>query len=244
MEICRFIPQLWREKSYYLCSMENKIEFKVRLNIAIIFLLVVSSVAAMSWYLHKLHQEIALSRNDMEQQQIHIAAINELFLSVNHVQSLSTIYLSTLTHRNLKNYLSQVDSVSILLDSMILMPASEQNKLITIKELLFQQKQNIKRLNNQYVKDNPVKIITQMLKEYEKELVEEVSVINIHTDTLFNTAPKKNFFKRLGEVFKPSKDSLQVITTQRYDTVTIAKVESLPIISEVKIRVNTATDTE
>ena len=74
-------------------------------------------------------------------------------------------------------------------------------------------------------------------------MVEEVSVINIHTDTLFNTAPKKNFFKRLGEVFKPSKDSLQVITTQRYDTVTIAKVDSLPIISEVEIIVNKATET-
>ena len=57
--------------------------------------------------------------------------------------------------------------------------------------------------------------------------------VNIAQDTIIQQANKKGFFKRLGSVFNPKKDSIKVIITQRRDTVKEVSKDSANLVSQV-----------
>ena len=111
------------------------------------------------------------------------------------------------------------------------MKPSEEENLLKIETLLRNQSNNISRLNRQLRVTNPVNAISEQLKEYQEPLKNDTLIVTVHNDTLLNEVPRKGFFRRIGEVFKPSKDSMRIVINQRTDTVRSQQLkDSLEII--------------
>lgn len=214
--------------------MAKSIEKGIRFKAAMIYTIVAIGVVAMILYLHTVRKEISSQRVQIERQHTLLSVTNDLIFTVGGAQSAATLYLSTKNRTYLTQYSQFVDSVERLVDTIILLKPNEEEKLHKIGSLLRKQAQNITRLNAQLAGKNPVEVINERLQDYEPQVKEDtLHVVTIQRDTVIREAPKKGFFKRIKEVFKPSKDTVRVVVNQRTDTIRTTANDSIPIISEV-----------
>ena len=214
-------------------TMAKSIEYKIRFKMAIIYIIVALGVLTMTMYLNNLRKNISSQRLEIENQHKLLSITNDLMYAVNDAQSSSSLYLSTKNKNYLTDYTKTTDSIKILIDSIIKLKPKEEEKLYRIETLLREQALNIKKLNIQFAGKNPVAAINKRLQEYEPTKEDTVYILNIQRDTIIRELPQKGFFKRIGEVFKPSKDSEKIVVNQWVDTVRTIADDSLAIIYEV-----------
>ena len=214
--------------------MAKSIEYKIGLKAAIIYIIVALGVIAMIFYLNSLRKNISAHRIEIENQHEILSATNDLMYAVNSAQSLSTLYLSSKNKNYLQGYIQAVDIIEKLIDDIIEFKPNEKEKLQQIEILLREQAQSIKTLNLQFAERNPVELINERLQDYEPFFKEDTLYIsNIHRDTIITKLSRKGFFRRIGEVFKPSKDSIRIVEKLWTDTITRVVGDTLGIIYEV-----------
>ena len=215
--------------------MARSLEYKVRFNAAIIYIIVALGVVAMTIYLNNLRKNISLQRLEIENQHTLLSATNNLMFAVNDAQSLASFFLSTKDKKYLNDYIQSIDIIEKLIDDIIELKPNEEEKLHRIETLLREQAQNIKVLNLRFSERNPVAVINERLQAYEPCSAEDtVYTVNVRRDTVISELPRKGFFKRIGQVFKPSKDSVKLVINQWTDTIKMMGDDSLPIIYEVE----------
>ena len=213
--------------------MKKNIENGIRFKAAFLYIISIIGILAMLFYINDLRKDVYNHKGDIENQHHILYMTNELVYSVSEAQTKSSLYLLTKKNYYKKNYNMALDNIESLIDSIIILKPSEEENLRKIEKLLRNQSRNIARLNSQLSQTNPINALSVQIKEYEQPLKNDTLIVTVHNDTILNEVPQKGFFKRIGEVFKPSKDSLKVVVNQRVDTVRSQTLkDSLEIIYE------------
>ena len=209
------------------------IEYKIRFEAAIIYVIVALGMVAMMIYLHNLRKNISRQRIEIEKHHTLLSAADDLMFAVSDAQTSASLYLSTKNKKHFNDYAGFTDTIEVLIDSVIKLKPNEEEKLQRIEILLRVQAENITKLNLLFAEKNPLTIISERLQEIDPYSNEDtLHILNIQKDTVISELPRRKFFKRIGEVFKPSKDSLTTVVTHWSDTVRAAGGDSL-IIYEV-----------
>ena len=213
--------------------MAENIEYNIRFKAAIIYIIVAFVVVAMTIYLNNLRKDISSYRLEIENQHTFLFITNDLMFAVNNAQSQASFFLSTKDKKYLNDYIESIDTIEELIDSIIKLKPNEEEKLNRIETLLREQANNIKNLNRRFAERNPVAVINERLQSYEPCTAEDtLYTLNIRRDTVITELPNRGFFQRIGQVFKPSKDSIKVVTNQWVDTIK-TEPDDRPIINEV-----------
>ena len=234
MDFRENFPRAGYDNYYYLCAMERSIEYKIRFKAVIIYIIVALGVVAMMIYLNNLRNNISAQRFEIEKQHTLLSVTNELMFAVSEAQSSSSLYLTTKNTNYLDNYTKAIDTIKKIIDTIIELKPTGEEKLCRIETLLHEQTKNITKLNLQFTGKNPVSVISERLQEYEPNSKDDtLRILNIQRDTIISELPRRGFLKRIGEVFKPSKDSATVVVSQWTDTIRAAGSDSLAIIYEV-----------
>ena len=211
--------------------MKKNLEKGIRFKAAFLYIISIVGIVAMIFYINDLRKDVYSYKQDIEHQHKLLSTTNDLVYNVSEAQSLSGLFLLTKKNSYKKSFDESVDSIKVLIDSLIIMKPSEEENLLKIETLLRNQSNNISRLNRQLRVTNPVNAISEQLKEYQEPLKNDTLIVTVHNDTLLNEVPRKGFFRRIGEVFKPSKDSMRIVINQRTDTVRSQQLkDSLEII--------------
>ena len=214
--------------------MTKSIEYKIRFKAAIIYFIVALGVVAMMVYLNNLRKNISAQRFEIENQHTLLSVTNDLMFAVSEAQSWSSLYLSTKNKNYLDDYTLSIDTIKKLIVLIIDLKPNGEEKLLRIEALLHEQAQNIQKLNLRFAGRNPIEIISEQLQVYDPYLIKDtLYTLNVRSDTIFSELPSRGFLRRIGEVFKPSKDSVKVVVTQWTDTIRTAGGDSLAFLSEV-----------
>jgi len=221
------------QKYYYLCAVAKSIEYNIRFKAAAIYIIVAFGVIAMTIYLNNLHKSISSHRIEIEKQHTLLSATNDLMFAVNDAQSLASLYLTTRNVSYFNNFNHSIGVIEKLIDAIINLKPNEYEKLHRIETLLRAQAQNIKKLNLQFTGKNPLAVINERLQTYDPYSDRDtLYTLKVRKDTVIRELPRKGFFQRIGEVFKPSVDSVRVVEKQWIDTISSPGKDNL-IIYEV-----------
>lgn len=222
--------------------MAKNIENNIRIKAILIYLLVAAAVGWVVVYIYGMRTEIQEKKTDIEQQHITLALTNDLIYTVNKAQTLASMYITTKNNRYARDFKSSIMRIESLIDSLnIIYPIGNDTLLTELGGLLTRQEKNLDNLNRILKNENPITIISEKLEEIKPASKRDTAyVFKIRHDTVIRKPPKKKFFRRLAEVFKPSKDSIVTVTKQRVDTIMMVGNDSLPVISEVNNIAKTA----
>lgn len=213
--------------------MRRSIEYNIRFKAAAIYVIVAVGVVATILYLNSLRKDVSTQRSEIAHRRVLLAAANQLIFEVSEAQSFSSLYLSQKNRSHLAEYRRSLDAIGALIDTIILLKPSEADKLHRIDSLLRQQARNITTLNRHLAGQNPVAVINERLQEYETDTTQDtLHTVTIQNDTVVSELPRKGFFKRIGEVFKPDRKPVKIVVDRRTDTIR-TPADSLPIIREM-----------
>ncbi len=217
------------------------IESKIRFKAAGLYIVAGIAAAMMIIYLYNLRSNIKSLRQEVEKQQHSLALTNELIYTVGEAQSSVSLFVSTNDTVFINQFEDKLLHIDSLIDTLSYTEPVGKDKLQQIRNLLTLQASNISELNKQLGNMNPLTAINERIQNYTPPKSINFNIVTTKEDTLFKTlGKKKNFFKRIKEVFSPEKDTTMVVSTQRVDTLKLANKDSLPILSEVKELASTA----
>lgn len=214
--------------------MAKNIENNIRIKAVLIYLLVAIAVASVVIYIYGIRTEIQDKKSDIEKQHIILSLTNDLIYTVNKAQTSVSMYITTKNSIYAKSFKNNIMRVDSIIDSLNIIHPVDEDILIELGGLLTKQEKNLDNLNRILSNKNPVSIISEKLQEIKPEPKHDTAyVFKVRRDTVIRKPPKKKFFRRIAEVFKPSKDSIVTVSKQRIDTIMMVNNDSLPIISEV-----------
>ncbi len=220
-------------------TMKKNIENKIRFNIILISSIVVLICVGMIFYIYNFRGNIEVQKKNIDKYNKILALTNELIYNVHKAQNAVTFYVSSQN----RGYLTEFREISSNLDSIIdtLLGISGDpfmnNNIMAIGSLLDKNRLIIADLDRNLRGENPFDSITQKLQRYEPvDFRDSILLVTTYQDTTMQTAPKKNFWKRLQNLFAPNKsiDTLLTVSTLKYDTLKIPVTDSLQIISDVR----------
>ncbi|MBP1640497.1 MAG: sensory transduction histidine kinase [Bacteroidetes bacterium] len=210
------------------------IESKIRFKAALLYIIAGIAAVVMVVFLYNMRGNINGQREEIEKQHRVLALTNELIYAVGDAQSSVSLFVSTRDSTYINRFGKRLFSINALIDTLIVNEPVGRAKLAQMKVLLARQTAEIAKLNRQLGNKNPLTIINERIRNYKPQPVAPARVVTVKQDTVYKPAPKKKgFFKRLGEVFSPSKNTTMVISNVRVDTVRVATDVPAPILSEV-----------
>lgn len=218
-------------------NIENKIRFKA------VGLYIVVGIAAtvMLIFLYNLRNNIKAQRLEIEKQHHSLALTNELIYAVDEAQSAVSLFVSTNNTVYMEQFGRKVLIVDSLINTLITLEPTREQKLRQINSLLGLQISNLSELSRQLGNTNPLAAINERIQNYNPPPSTNSHIVTTKKDTLFRSGgSNKNFFKRIKEVFSPAKDCTYVVASQRVDTLRLRREDTIPILSEVKSLATTA----
>lgn len=214
--------------------MAKNIEKNIRIKAVLIYLLVAIAVASVVVYIYGIRKDIQGKKIDIEKQHITLSLTNDLIYTVNKAQSSASMYITTKNNTYARSFKHNIMRIDSLIDSLNVIHPIDKDILTELGALLTKQEKNLDNLNRILNNENPVSIISEKLQEIKPEPKRDTAyVFKVRRDTVIRKPPKKKFFRRIAEVFKPSKDSIVTVSKQRVDTIMMVSNDSLPMISEV-----------
>lgn len=216
--------------------MTKRIEHSIRLNAAIIYLIVGLACCTMIFYLYNIRGNIEEQQKEIERHRRSLALTNELVYAVSGIQSAGGKYISTGNQRYLRSYREQIIRIGVLIDSITVTGGADLNHpgLLKLDTLLRRQMGVVYELGTKLAGENPLDDINKKLRDLEPvRKRDSVWVTTVNQDTIVDAAPKKGFFRRLWRAFAPGKDSVVVLSNQHTNTLNITLPDTLAIIREV-----------
>lgn len=210
-------------------NIERKIGFKA----AGLYFLTGIIVVLVSVYIYNLRRDIQHQREDIEKQHAIFSLTNEFIIAVGEVQLYGSQYIATNNTLYIEQLNNKILSIDSLINTLSIKQYSGIAELNEIRKLLGKQAVNIYMLNRRFGGENPMADIQKRLLEYKPPVKENLGVVTTKSDTIIKTSPKKSFFKRLKDVFKPDKDSIIFITNQQVDTLRHQNTDNLKILTDV-----------
>jgi signal transduction histidine kinase/CheY-like chemotaxis protein len=210
------------------------IESKIRFKAAVLYVIAGIAALLMVVFLYNMRGNINGQRAEIEKQHRVLALTNELIYAVGDAQSSVSLFVSTHDATYINKFGKRLLSINVLIDTLAVNEPVGRAKLVQLKLLLARQTAEIAKLNRQLGNKNPLTIINERIRSYKPQAAAPSRVVTMKQDTVYKPAPKKKgFFKRLGEVFSPSKNTTMVISNVRVDTVKVGNDAPAPILSEV-----------
>ncbi len=217
------------------------IESKIRLKAAGLYIVVGIAAALLLIFLYNLRRNIQIQKQEIEKQHHSLSLSNKLVYAVSEAQSSVSLFVSTNNTAYMEQFAGKVLVVDSLIDTLAVTAPVAKQKLHQISILLRMQASNLMKLNRQLGNSNPLATLSERIQNYNPPLSGNSHIVTTKKDTLYKTAgSKKNFFKRIKEVFSPVRDCTVVVTTRQVDTLRLASQDSIPIIAEMKNLANTA----
>lgn len=211
-------------------NIENKIRYKATAIYAISLLAIILVVS----FLYSLKKDISGQKKEINSQYQILALTNNYISKVTTAQQYSGLYVTTKQNKYKKNLECVLDSIKTQSDSILIVNPKDSATLIEINKLLKEQLINSIELNSLLKQENPLDALNKKIKDLGPAIKEDtITKINISQDTLIQQAQKKGFFKRLKSVFRPNKDSVKIVITQRRDTIKELSKDSSIIVTVV-----------
>ncbi len=211
------------------------IESKIRIKAAGLYIITGIAVAVMLIFLYNMRRNINSQQVEVEKQHQVLMLNSELIYAVSDAQSSVSLFVSTHDTTYINNFRKKLISINALIDTLAVIEPVGKEKLQQIKNLLARQTSNISELNRLLDNENPLTPISERIRQYKPQQPVTSRIVTIRQDTVYKpSGKKKNFFKRLKEVFSPEKNATMVVSNLRVDTVRMGNTSSSPILLEVK----------
>lgn len=218
-------------------NIENKIRFKA----AGLYLIAGISAVAMVIFLYNVRSNINSQRIEAEKQHRVLIFTNDLIYAVGQAQASVSFFVSTRNEKYIKDFQVKLIYINSLIDTLSVTEPIEKENLQQIKVLLARQTSNILALNQLLDNENPVASINERIRSYKPKQNIISHIVAIKHDTTYKSSKeKKNFFRRLKDVFSPEKNTTMVVSNLRVDTIKVGNSAPSPFISEVKTLAVTA----
>lgn len=212
-------------------NIENKIRFKA----AGLYIITGIAVAVMLIFLYNIRRNINNQQVEVGKQHQVLVLTNELIYAVSDAQSSVSLFVSTHDTTYINNFRKKLISINALIDTLTVIEPVGKEKLQQIKNLLALQTSNISELNQLLDNENPLTPISERIRKYKPQQNVTSHIVTIRQDTVYKPSKKKkNFFRRLKEVFSPEKNGTMVVSNLRVDTIRMGNTNTSPILSEVK----------
>lgn len=211
-------------------------EKNIRFKAVLIYVIVAVICSGMLIYIYKMGDDIDDQKRNIEQYYRELSFLNKLINAVNVSQSELNLYVSTKQTKHFRLFNESLNTVEQLMDSLSYVNPLQNEKLQQINWLLIKKGKIVSNLNRQFSNKNPIESINEILKDMDPVVKRDtVLVTTTVQDTIIHSGSKKGFWKKLSELFSPSKgtDTVTAITTSKLDTLTLPKSDTLHLVSEV-----------
>ena len=197
-------------------------ESRVRWEAVVIYVMSIIICAFMIYYISNLKKSILNQRVAIDHNEMVLNFTNELIQHVNEAQSHAQLYTISGAPEHLLKFNENLQLTTAIKDSIIFYSEKDQKneKILNDIVVLLNRKENIiKEINHQYDVFNPYDEIYKILSSYKPKEKTTRIVANTKHDTIVIKAEKPGFFHRVFSSETP-RDSVIVITTTTYDTIT------------------------
>lgn len=219
-------------------SINRQYEGRVKQNAVIIFLLAILLCGGMIYYITNTKKSINSQRDNIKKNEQILTLTNNLIEKVNKAQSYANLYIFSGNKNNLNNFKILTSDISKLNNSIIELCDKDFNTktLNEISALLRKKEKNLEEINKQLNSFNPYVEIYSIIDNYQN-IQQKATVSKSIQDTIVYKTEKKNFFKRLGEVFYPDKslDSIVIVSKTTIDTISENDFETDELLNEIQL---------
>ena len=213
-------------------------ENRVKQNTIIIFLLAALLCGGMIYYIINAKQSISKQREIIRKNEEVLSLTNKLIEKINKAQSYANLYTLSGNNNHLNNFKIITSEIPNLNDSIISLCDEDFNTktLNDIIVLLQKKEKNIEAISEQLNTFNPYLEIYSIINNYQ-HIQNNTTVSKTIQDTIIYKSEKKNFFKRLSEVFSPdnSLDSIVLVSKTIIDTISENDDATALLLNELQI---------
>jgi Signal transduction histidine kinase len=219
---------------------KKKKEFEKRTSweVVITYLFVIAMCSAMFYYIYELKNSAQNQRINIKIQNKTLDITNKLTQSVHEAQSYANLYTFSEDPKHLKTFHKTVNHIKVLSDSLITINHDQltSDLLKEINELINRKGQLSYVISRQFTYFDPLEEIDHTLENYKPETENTVFINTIKSDTIIQAPVQKSFWRRISDVFSPSKssDSIIQVTTSKTDTIHSTSNNSDDIVSDLK----------
>lgn len=203
-------------------SIRKHYEGRIRWETIVIYILITIMCAFMIYYISNLKKTILNQRVAIDKNEKVLNFTNELIQNVNEAQSHAQLYTISGNAEHLLKFSENLQLTSAIKDSIILYSEDDiknQQLLNDIVDLLNRKESIIKDITHQYDVFNPYDEIYKLLSQYKPREKTTRIIARTHQDTIIIQGERQSFFQRVFNSETP-RDSIIVVTTTTYDTIT------------------------
>ncbi len=210
-------------------NIEKQIGFKA---IAIyIFIIVITIIVLL--YGSKLKQEIHIQRNNIITQQDALELTNSLVAETGQLLLETSAYLSTQDPALIRQFENEIVRIDSLITLLMQKDATNEAELQQLSLLLHKQAGNMRKLQENLSKENPLIYFQTMQKQQRQLEATPMQPSIVLQDTLVEIAEQKKFFRRLRDAFSGKVDTTLIVYTPTIDTLQILRADSLALLTEI-----------
>ena len=210
-------------------DIEKQIGFKA-IGIYIFIILMIGSALL---YGNKLKQQIHHLRESITAQQDVLELTHELVSETGHLLLQTAPYLNTQDSVLITHFEQEVQKIDALIKVLIEKNDNSTQELKQLSMLLSKQSINMRNLQANLTKENPLNYFQSFQKQLQILESEFKEITRLEQDTIIKTADRKRFFQRLREAFSAKIDTTLIIYNPKVDTLQILRSDSLTILTEV-----------
>lgn len=213
-------------------------EKRVKQNAIIIFLLAALLCGGMIYYIINAKQSIDKQREVIKKNEEVLSLTNSFIEKINKAQSYANLYTLSGNVKHLDNFHIITSEIPKLKNSIISLCDEDFNSktLNDIIVLLQKKEETIEAISEQLNTFNPFLEIYSIINNYQ-HIQNNTTVSKTIQDTIIYKSEKKNFFKRLSEVFNPdnSLDSIVLLSQTTIDTISVNDDTTELLLNELQI---------
>ena len=213
-------------------------EKRVKQNAIIIFLLAALLCGGMIYYIINAKQSIDKQREVIKKNEEVLSLTNSFIEKINKAQSYANLYTLSGNVKHLDNFHIITSEIPKLKNSIISLCDEDFNSktLNDIIVLLQKKEETIEAISEQLNTFNPFLEIYSIINNYQ-HFQNNTTVSKTIQDTIIYKSEKKNFFKRLSEVFNPdnSLDSIVLLSQTTIDTISVNDDATELLLNELQI---------
>lgn len=186
------------------------IEKKIRLKAAGLYVITGVVMIMLILFLYRSRKNINNQRFEIENLQHVLTLTNELISKVSDTQSEINNIIVTYDTLYLEQVNRDIKSINRIIDTLSIAVPGNKAKLLSIKDLLYNQTQNIATLSQQLNNENPIDQINDNIKNYNQKNIKTSNSVE-KKDSVFASKPKekKSFFSKITGIFSSSKKKEQ-----------------------------------
>lgn len=197
-------------------------EGRIRWEAVVIYVLSIIICAFVIYYISNLKKTIQSQRVAIDKNEKVLNFTNELIQNVNEAQSHAQLYTISGTPEHLIQFGENLKVTAAIKDSIVFYSEDDINNKRLLNDLLdlLNRKENIiKEITHQYDVFNPYDEIYKILSNYKPREKTTRIIAVTHQDTIVIEGERPSFFQRVFNSETP-RDSIIVVTTTTYDTIT------------------------